>query len=353
MSSAADLDLFRDDEEPDVSTIPEILTAASLSAPQIFTAEIIPDSSTGSPSPDTPVSDRRGYIGGSDAAVICGLSPWKTPYELWREKVGEVEPDDLSENERVYFGTILEEIVAHEYERRSGNRVRRVNRLITHPEYPWMCAHIDRMVLNSDRILECKTADGANAADWGEEGTAEIPVHYIPQVQHYLAVTGRAACDVAVLIGGNKFRMYTVQRDDEFIGAMIDLEREFWQCVETRTPPEPSTRSDAVLRWKTPVAELVTGSPVERDLVRLWSEKSEQKKALEAEIEEIELSLMRAMENIGDTLIFGTEVLATWKTERKPYLDQKRLKEEMPEVHAKYYLADHTTRVFRVKKPKK
>src|SRR5690349_22686234 len=84
------------------------------------------------------LSARRSGVGGSDAAAALGLSKFKTPYQLWLEKTRLLEPDDLDAVERVHFGRIMEDIIAREYARRNGVKVRRRKQIIRHPKYPWM-----------------------------------------------------------------------------------------------------------------------------------------------------------------------------------------------------------------------
>jgi putative phage-type endonuclease len=179
---------------------------------------------------------RQQGIGGSDASVACGMSPYKQAAILYLEKRGEREPDDLSDNERVYWGTVLEDVVANEYSRRTGRKVRRVNRILQSKAHPFMLASLDRDVVGEKRILECKTTD-KHTQGWGDPGTDQVPSHYLMQTQHYLAVTGAEIADLAVLIGGNDFRIYTIQRDEDLIQAMIQLETEFWKNVVEGNPP--------------------------------------------------------------------------------------------------------------------
>lgn len=132
---------------------------------------------------------RKTGIGGSDAPVVCGMSPWKSALELYLEKRGEAEPEDLSDNDAVRFGTLLEDVIADEYVRRTGRKVRRVNRQLRAKDHPFMVANLDRDVVGQPRILECKTA-GIHAKDeWGEQGTDEVPEYYLLQCTHYLAAT--------------------------------------------------------------------------------------------------------------------------------------------------------------------
>ena len=175
---------------------------------------------------------RRGGIGSSDAAAAVGLSPYKSPLELWLEKTGRKEGPDLSGSEAVFWGTTLEAIIANVYAARTGNKVRRVNAVLQHPKHPFMLANLDRAV-GSDGVLEVKTAGGHSAQFW-EDG---VPEHYQCQVIHQLAVTGKAWADVAVLIGGQDFRIYRIERDESQITDLIERESAFWQLVESDVQP--------------------------------------------------------------------------------------------------------------------
>lgn len=175
---------------------------------------------------------RRGGIGSSDAAAAVGLSPYKSPLELWLEKTGRKDGPDLSESEAVFWGTTLEAIIANVYAARTGNKVRRVNAVLQHPDHPFMLANLDRAV-GAEGVLEVKTAGGHSAQFW-EDG---VPEHYQCQVIHQLAVTGKAWADVAVLIGGQDFRIYRIERDESQISDLITRESEFWNMVESDIQP--------------------------------------------------------------------------------------------------------------------
>lgn len=183
------------------------------------------------------LAERRKGVGGSDIAAVLGIHPYMSAFELYLEKRGELPPKDLSDNQAVHFGNVLEDTVAQEYTRRTGRKVARVNRILQHPKYPWVLANIDRRVVGEKRVLECKTADRFTAHQWGEEGTDTVPDHYFTQVQWYMGVTGAEIADLAVLIGGNQFTTYTLERDDELIEIMLDRADGFWKAVQNGIPP--------------------------------------------------------------------------------------------------------------------
>ncbi|GAA0384640.1 YqaJ viral recombinase family protein [Pseudomonas veronii subsp. inensis] len=197
---------------------------------------------------------RKQGIGSSDAAAAVGLNPYKSQLELWLEKTGrdtslpKLDPQD--EDSPAYWGNILEPIVATHYSRRSGHRVRRINAVLQHPDpkLAWMLANIDREVIGAPevQILECKTA-GINGARLWKEG---VPEYVQLQVMHQLAVTGKQAADVAVLLGGQHLEVHRIERDESMIARLIDLERLFWDYVVSDTPPQAdgTASADAALR---------------------------------------------------------------------------------------------------------
>lgn len=160
---------------------------------------------------------RRNGIGGSDAAAIMGLSPWRTAMDVWLEKTGEFTEDESQDNEKMYWGTALEDVVAREFMTRTGLKVRRRNAILQHRKHHFMIANVDRLVIGHKAGLECKTTGQYSADDW----TMGVPDYYIPQVQHYMAVTGYDTWYVAVLIGGQEYKHYEVPRDDGFIREVL------------------------------------------------------------------------------------------------------------------------------------
>jgi putative phage-type endonuclease len=192
---------------------------------------------------------RKQGIGASDAAAAVGISPYQSPLELWMIKTGRdgllpaPDPDDIQSP--MYWGTLLEPKVAEAYARITGNKVRRVNAVLQHPDddKPWMLANLDYAVVGNDdvQILECKTTGQYGAKLWADG----VPEYIQCQVQHQLAVTGKQAADVAVLICGQELQIHRIERDEALIAHLYELEREFWQFVEANTPPDPDGSDSA------------------------------------------------------------------------------------------------------------
>ena len=183
------------------------------------------------------LAGRKKGIGGSDVAAILGFSPYKSPYQLWLDKTGRSERKE-SQNESAHFGNLLEDVVAKEFSRRSGVKVQRVTQQLSLENIgePWAIGNIDRAVVNpeiagrvffkdgkltTDQGLECKTASEYLSKLFGEEGTDQIPDYYLTQCLWYMKLTGFQVWHLAVLIGGNKFRMYRIERDDDLIESIF------------------------------------------------------------------------------------------------------------------------------------
>ncbi|WP_232444057.1 YqaJ viral recombinase family protein [Burkholderia ubonensis] len=156
------------------------------------------------------------------------------------------DPDDTTSP--TYWGTLLEPIVAASYTKQTGSRVRRVNAVLRHPIVPLMLANIDREIVGARdvQVLECKTAGEFGARLWRDG----VPEYVQIQVQHQLAVTGKSAAHVAVLLCGQALEVHRIERDDALIGRLIELEARFWRFVETDTPPpaDGSESADRALR---------------------------------------------------------------------------------------------------------
>ncbi|UIY60042.1 YqaJ viral recombinase family nuclease [Burkholderia cepacia] len=187
------------------------------------------------------LEERLSGVGGSDAAAALGLSPYKTTYELWLEKTKQLAAEDLDEVERIQFGRLMEDIIAREYARREGVKVRRRNQIVRHPKYPWMLANVDRLIEGERRGLECKNVDAMafRMGEWGEPGTDQVPEHYLLQCQHYMIVLDYPEWDLAACVGGNRLEKFVIRRDPELEQMIVDGEHDFWHRVEQHDAPDP------------------------------------------------------------------------------------------------------------------
>lgn len=164
---------------------------------------------------------RQSGIGGSDAGTILGVNKWKSKTQLFFEKVNP-ELKQQVDNEFIYWGNVLEDVVAKEFETRTGKKVRKNNKMLRHPEHEFMLANLDRVIVGEKALLECKTTSQYNIDQWKDD---EIPASYLCQIQHYMAVTGYEKAYIAVLCGGNQFIWKEVPRDDELIEIIVNAEK--------------------------------------------------------------------------------------------------------------------------------
>ena len=295
---------------------------------------------------------RKQGIGGSDAAVVCGLNPWKSAYALWLEKTGQVEEQDLSDNEKVFWGNALEDKIAEVFAERTGLKLWRQNAILQHPDYPFMFANIDRRVVGKNEGLEIKTTGEFNGKLWADD---KIPDMYFLQCQHYLAVTGADKWHLAVLIGGQRLLIREVFRDTEIIASLIQREVAFWDCVTTGKIPEldgSESGADAIAQQFPESNSLIVDLPKEAEnWITVFETAGEQISELEKVQGKAKAELqMLLRENeagrIGQNLVI-------WKTQAGARrLDGKRLKEEMPALYEDYLKEGESTRKFTIKKLK-
>lgn len=293
-------------------------------------------------------AERRGILGGSDIARILGISPFGNAMDVFVEKT-DPEVGPRQETEAMHFGQVLEQVIAGEFARRTGFKVQRRRKLYRHPSIPYLGGHIDRLIVgqpDGPEILECKATGSWNRNDW-DDGA---PLHYVAQVQHYLDVTGAVQGYIAVLIGGNDFRIVRVARDDTFIDHMHAAAEAFWLCVETGTPPtiDGSAATERALKLLYPrsngaVVDL-PGEALEWIGMRRVA-KREEKKAQDA-IREAENHLKALLGEAEVGTVGGYTV--SWKSATRTGFDQKRLKADHPDL-ADQYMTETSYRTLRVK----
>lgn len=273
---------------------------------------------------------RRTGIGGSDAAAAVGLSKWKSRLHLYLEKIGEAE---TAENEPMRWGTILEPIVRQEYANQTGRTIVTPG-TVRHPTKDFALVNVDG-IADGERLYEGKTARVAEG--WGEPGTDEIPPEYLIQVQHGMAVVGLEIADVAVLIGGSDFRIYTVPADRELQELLLDQEERFWRDhVLAGVPPAPVSAADVKRRWRVSNG---LAMPAEPALVQAVNELASIKAWL-SELEKYERQITTVIQcRMGEAAELTGEagVLATWKNvNASPKFDVQAFREAHPDLYSQF-----------------
>ncbi|MBQ9240231.1 MAG: YqaJ viral recombinase family protein [Duodenibacillus sp.] len=321
---------------------------------------------------------RRSGIGGSDVAAVLGLSKWRTAVDVYMDKLSEGHEQEQSDP--MYWGTMLEQLVAKEFERRTGMKVQRVNTTLRKGEDGWMIANIDRAIVNpeisgnvrvipeekrtSDRmlttdvILECKTANAYSASEWGDTQEHEIrtgelvtehkiPVFYETQVQWYMGITGAKTCYVAVLIGGSDFRIYKVDRDEDVIKALVEHCGKFWrENVLAHKAPDPVCVADVQKLFPHSTDEMDEATNEEAaDIgeLRTLSERIDELKRQQ------EVVKTRLTASIGDRLglLIAGEKACTFKSQSATRLDSTKLKKTHPALFQQFAKTSET-RTFRL-----
>lgn len=276
---------------------------------------------------------RKSGIGGSDAGAVCGLNPYRTAMQVYQDKVSE-EIEEM-DNEAMRQGREFEDYVAKRFMEATGKKVRRANAMFYNEEYPFMLADVDRMVVGENAGLECKTASPYMADKWKD---GNIPLSYQIQCYHYMAVSNADAWYLAVVIYGREFKYYKIERDEAVIADLIQIEKTFWENhVMKQQIPEPdgSKLADSVIAeyYKNSIADTIplTGfnEKLERrqELSELIGRMDVEKKKIEQELK-LYLGENERAEN--------EQFMVTWKSVQSNRLDEKRLKEEEPEIYEKY-----------------
>jgi predicted phage-related endonuclease len=194
---------------------------------------------------DVSASNRRSFIGGSDARIIMGNDEGAL-LRLWREKRGEAEPEDLSGNLIVQLGVVTEDLNRRWYEANTGQVITDIQRRVQHPGLRWMAATLDGRVESSGAVFEAKFM-----LPWSfsEEAAAE---KYMPQLQHNMWVIAARAAVLSIITGGGKWVEIKTHADPLYQHLIVTAERKFWRCVESGEPPTlfgvepPKPRIEAV-----------------------------------------------------------------------------------------------------------
>jgi predicted phage-related endonuclease len=174
--------------------------------------------------------NRRSFLGGSDARIIMG-SDEAALVRLWREKRGEVEPEDFSNNLIVQLGVATESLNRGWYERNTGQAVKEVQRWIRHPVIRWLAATVDGMVEGTGAVFEAKFM-----LPWSFSEDAAAEKH-MAQLQHNMWVTNATLAVLSVITGGGKWVEISISADRLYQHLLLTAEKKFWRCVESGEPP--------------------------------------------------------------------------------------------------------------------
>ena len=260
--------------------------------------------------------ERKLGIGGSDMPIILGLSNYKTPYQLYLEKIGESETTK-EESQLQYWGHQLEGIVRDEFSKRN-NVVVETPGTIVHPDYDFLRGNIDGYIPSLKAVLEIKCSNSFMAHQWGEDGSDVIPMQYLVQVAHYCALMNADFAYIAVLIGGFDYREYKYTRDAALETFVIESARKFWECVQTREAPEPINQIDLRLMFPKhdPEKTLTVDETVIEQLTTLVDTRFKIKQLSEIE-DKYKFNIMQFMKDAECLTDESGRPLVSWKANKR------------------------------------
>lgn len=292
--------------------------------------------------------DRTKFIGGSDASVILGINPWRTPLQLWQDKTTPRVEKVSPARQRIFDrGHRMEPYVVDLLSEETGLRIARRNERYIDKEHGFLACEIDAEAVTGENI-EIKTVSPFKAADWGELGTDAIPVYYTAQAQHGLMITGAAVCVFGVLIGGDDFRVYRVERDDELIAGMRQREVAFWvDHIEPRVPPPIINAEDIARLFPKDLGTAIEANTEALIAYNAIKELSPRLVELEQQLDLHKDTLRIAMGAAARLTLDGRD-LASWKSQAAKRLDQAAFKEAHPELFAQFTKTTES-RVLRIR----
>lgn len=281
---------------------------------------------------DTWLQYRKKGIGGSDAGSICGLNPYSSAVTVFLDKTQQLQ--EKEDNESMRQGRDLEEYVSRRFMEETGKKVKRANSIFYSREHPFMLANVDRLIVGENAGLECKTASAYSASNWKD---GHIPESYEIQCHHYMAVTGADAWYIACVILGKEFVWKKIERDEEIIRMLINIESDFWNqnVLANKIPaPDGTKASDELI--KTYYGSSDPGKKIEligfdeklkrrADIISLEEKLDQEKSQIE---QEIKMYMEDAEKAESD------QYSVSWKTISSNRVDSKKLKKEYPDVYA-------------------
>ena len=287
---------------------------------------------------------RRNGIGSSDLAAIMGLSPWRTPYDVYLDKTGVLE--DQESNPAMEAGNRFEDGVLDYAEDILGELKRNQTKPVSGTP---IVVNTDAVVCNGLVPVEAKTVGLFHHTSefWGDEGTDQVPDRVIIQSHAHMMAWDKDICHVPAFIGGTGFKMFAVRRDHRIVKAIIEDSLKFWECVTGLTPPEGSTATLQVVKRVRRKPEHVAN--VDPELVSKWLEAKEAEKEAEAQAKEAQAALLTALGE-AEAGMCGELGAVTYLQQTRRGIDTAALKADHPEIYHKYYREGEPFRVLRHKK---
>lgn len=294
---------------------------------------------------------RKNTIGGSDAQAITGLSNYSSPYTVWADKTGRL--PDKEDSEAMRQGRDLEAYVAERFMQATGKRVRRENNMLFNENYPFAHADVDRVLVGENALLECKTTSTLNLKQFK---TGEFPEKYYVQCVHYLAVTGCEKIYLAVLVFGKDFFVYSLERDEEEIAALMTMEKEFMENYVLKDVPPPADGSKAT----TDTLSVIYKDDLKDDTVDLFGRENlfneyftlkSSADAIKERMEEIKNTLKSDIKESMYGVCDGFKV--SYKPQVRESFNRKSFEKSHPDIDLSPFYNSSVSRVFKITEDKK
>jgi len=296
------------------------------------------------PITDKQREQRRKHLGSSDMAAVMGLSVYANPADVYHHKIGDiVESEGEQDSPAIEVGNWLEPSLLDWGAHRLGVKIRKNQRRVK----GIFAANIDALVVGKPWLLEAKTTGVTNSffkgEEWGQEMTAEVPVHVLVQTHQQMYVADLEVAFVPALVNGRGFQMFRVDRNESLIRDVVRAGERFWQHVENRVRPEETPSLDTL---KVLVREPAKEVDLTDDVVNEFLISKENKRIAEARYKEAQRALIAAL---GDAEVGNSNVArVTYFEQTQNRVDTKALREQYPDV-ATEVTKPRTYRVLRDK----
>lgn len=257
---------------------------------------------------------RKNHIGSSDMSAILGLNPYRTAYDVWLDKTGQIEPQEG--NDRMDFGSAIEGTILNYAERELGTLRRNITIGLAGTPIE---SNLDAQCEADECPVEAKSTGifGPIYGEWGEPGTDQIPDWILPQCHIHLIVTGAETCFVPALIGTRGLVMYRVEANERMKRIILERAMEFWEHVEDGTPPPESTPSPSILKHIRREPKKIISIPA--DAVSRWMRAKEECSRAEAEKEAAQAAVVAALADAEAGDLGDGSMVTYYEQTRKAY----------------------------------
>ena len=284
------------------------------------------------------IESRKRGVGCSEILAALGKDPRTSRLELYMRKIGELPELDLSDNERVEAGDLLEPVIRELFARKIGHPITKPDETLFHPELP-LVGHPDGFVLHEDEPgIEFKNRDRMIFLDeYGEDGTDQVPLRDLCQCVGYMMLTRRIRWHLGAFVGGNERHLFEIQYDEELAVAIGVGLKEFWSHVEQRRPPDPMTPDDVKLLWPRSIQSTRVATPEIEDLVREHARWKVELKEGKHRMDTAEAQIKHFMAEAGDLVTESGATIASWRSARDSRkFDETTFAYEHPDIYEQY-----------------